>query len=339
MKHVSMLALVGVIAVAGTLLFHGRGSAASAPDGKAIFATRCSTCHQTSGSGNGPYPPLAGNPDITVPDTQRVIATVLNGRSGPIAILGKTYNGNMPAWRDQLSNAEVAAVVSYIRSAWTNKAPIVTEDQVALVRTPSALSGGQIFAAKCATCHQAAGQGTANYPPLVNNSFVVAEAPSELISTIVNGRSGPLTANGKAYNGTMPTWKGQLSNADIAAVATFVRSSWGNKASGVTEQQVASAGTPVLTKAGASIYAAKCAACHKAGGQGTSMFPALVGSKAVTASDPSGMIATIEHGRSMMPSWRGQLSNADIAAVVTYVRSAWGNKAGPVSEQEVGAVK
>jgi cytochrome c6 len=137
----------------------------------------------------------------------------------------------------------------------------------------------------------------------------------------------------------MPTWKGQLSNADIAAVATFVRSSWGNKAPGVTEQQVASAGPSVLTKAGASIYATKCAACHKASGEGSSMFPALAGNKTVTASDPSVMIATIEHGRNMMPSWKGQLSNADIAAVATYVRSAWGNKAAPVSEQEVSAVK
>jgi cbb3-type cytochrome c oxidase subunit III len=268
-----------------------------------------------------------------------VISTVLNGRSGPITVLGKTYNGNMPAWRDQLSNAEIAAVVSYVRSAWTNKAPIVTEDQVALVRTPAALSGAQIFAAKCATCHQAAGQGGANYPPLANNPDVVATDPSGLVSTIVNGRSGPLTVNGKTYNGTMPTWKGQLSNADIAAVATFVRSSWGNKASGVTEQQVAAAGPSVLTRAGASIYAAKCAACHKASGQGTSMFPALVGNKIVTAADPSGMIATIEHGREMMPSWKGQLSNADIAAVATYIRSAWDNKAGPVTEQQVAAVK
>jgi mono/diheme cytochrome c family protein len=40
-----------------------------------------------------------------------------------------------------------------------------------------------------------------------------------------------------------------------------------------------------------------------------------------------------------MPSWRGQLTAADIAAVLTYVRSAWGNSAGPVSEQTVAAVK
>jgi cbb3-type cytochrome c oxidase subunit III len=339
MDRFAKVFLAGMLVMAASsLLVHSRGSAAGEPDGKAIFTAKCSTCHQANGAGNGPYPPLAGNPDIVSSDTQRIISTVLNGRSGPIEILGKSYNGNMPVWRDKLTNAEVAAVVSYVRSAWGNKAALVTEDQVALVRSPTALSGGQIFAAKCSTCHGAAGQGSANVPPLAGNPHVAGEEPAEMVATIVNGRSGALTVNGKAYNGTMPTWKGQLSNADIAAVATFVRMSWGNKASGVTEAQVAGAGPSVSTKVGASIYAAKCAACHQANGQGNAMFPSLASNKNVTSADPSEMIATIEHGRSMMPSWKGQLSNADIAAVATYVRSAWGNKAEPVTEQQVSAV-
>ena len=51
------------------------------------------------------------------------------------------------------------------------------------------------------------------------------------------------------------------------------------------------------------------------------------------------MLGTIVHGRNVMPSWKGQLSPGEIAAVATYVRSAWGNKAGPVTEQDVTAVK
>jgi cbb3-type cytochrome c oxidase subunit III len=162
-----------------------------------------------------------------------------------------------------------------------------------------------------------------------------------MIATIVNGRSGPLVVNGTTYNGKMPTWKGQMSNADIAAVATYVRSAWGNKAPGVTEQQVASAGPAVLSTVGASVYASKCAACHGASGQGGShgAFPALAGDSLVNASDAAGMIGLIQHGRSMMPSWKGQLSPGDVAAVATFIRSAWGNKGGPVTEQDVTAVK
>jgi cbb3-type cytochrome c oxidase subunit III len=335
-------AFVVFAAVATTM--HGRGisaAAATAPDGKTIFTSKCAACHQANGAGGGPYPPLAANADVTSADTSGVIATVLNGRSGPIQVNGKTFSGAMPAWKDQLSNDDIAAVLTYVRSAWTNKAAAVTADQVAVARSPVAFSGGQIFATKCAGCHQATGQGTSAYPPLNGNAHVIAADPKEMIATIVNGRSGLLVVNGTSYNGKMPTWKGQLSNADIAAVATFVRSAWTNKASGVTEQQVAAAGAPVLTAVGASIYSTKCAACHGASGQGGGhgTFPALAGDSLVNSASPAGMAGVIEHGRSMMPSWKGQLSAGDIAAVMTFVRAAWGNKGGPVTEQDVSAVK
>jgi len=339
----SAIAFAIFAAVVATV--YGRGAsptaAAASSDGSAIFASKCAACHQVNGAGAGPYPPLAGNADVTSADTATVIATVLNGRSGPIHVNGKTFSGAMPAWKDQLSNDDIAAVLTYVRSAWANKAAAVTADQVAVARNPVAFSGRQIFAAKCAACHQASGQGSSAYPPLSGNPDVVAADPKGMIATIVNGRSGPLVVNGTTYNGKMPTWKGQLSNADIAAVATYVRSAWTNKASGVTEQQVAAAGAPVLTAVGASIYSAKCVACHGANGQGggRGAFPALAGDALVNAASPAGMAAVIEHGRSMMPSWKGQLSPGDIAAVMTFVRSSWGNKGGPVTEQDVDAVK
>lgn len=314
--------------------------AQTATDGKTIFAAKCASCHQVNGRGAGPFPPLAGNPDVMADDTGNLIATVLNGKSGPITINGKQYGGAMPAWKGQLTNAEIASVLTYVRSAWSNNAAAVSTDQVTLHANPMMLSGESIFAAKCATCHQAKGQGTAQYPPLAGNADVTAGDPKTMVAIIVNGRSGPLTVGDKTYNAKMPTWQGQLSNADIAAVATYIRSAWGNKADGVTEQQVASAGSAVSLAVGQSIYAQKCATCHKANGSGMNpVFPALAGNQHVIASDPATIISTIEKGRNTMPSWRGQLTNADIAAVVSYIRNAWGNKAAPVAEQEVGAVK
>ena len=343
MRRIPTAQIFFIAAAFAVLLFSARAGApaSAASDGAAIFATKCAACHQATGLGSGPYPPLAGNADVTAANTSAIIATVLNGRSGPIQVNGKTFSGAMPAWKDQLTNDDVAAVLTYVRSAWTNKAAIVTADQVALARNPQALTGGQIFAAKCATCHQVNGQGTSAYPPLNANADVVAADPKNMIATIVNGRSGALVVNGTTYNGKMPTWKGQLSNADIAAVATFVRSAWTNKAAGVTEQQVAAAGSAVASAVGASIFGTKCAACRGASGQGGShgMFPALAGDAVVNNADPKTMLSTIEHGKSMMPSWRGQLSAGDIAAVVTYVRSAWGNKGGPVTEADVTAIK
>jgi cbb3-type cytochrome c oxidase subunit III len=317
-----------------------RAESAGTVDGKTIYAARCAACHRADGVGGGPFPPLAANPDVAAANTENLIATLLNGRSGPIQVNGRTYGGAMPAWKDQLSNDELAAVLTYIRSAWSNHAAAVSADQIAAARNPTALSGAQIFAVKCAACHQANGQGTSAYPPLAANPHVAAGDPKEMVATIVNGRSGSLSVNGTAYSGTMPAWKGQLSNADIAAVATYVRSAWGNHAPGVTEQQVAGSGATVLNAVGASVYAAKCSMCHGANGQGGGhgQFPALAGNALVNG-DAGAMLAVIEHGRSMMPAWKGQLSPADTAAVATYIRAAWGNKGGPVAEQDVTAVK
>lgn len=329
------------IAAASLLTFAPGVRAATPPDGKAIFAAKCSACHQATGLGNGPYPPLAGNPDVNNPDTSALIGTVLNGRSGPITILGHAYSGTMPAWRGQLANAEIAAVLTYVRSAWTNKAAPISEDQVAAANQPMAVSGADLFVAKCATCHQSNGQGTSAYPPLAGNPDVSATDPKAMIATIVNGRSGTLVVAGTTFNGKMPTWKGQLSNADIAAIATYVRGAWGNSASGVTEQQVAGAGAAVASSVGQSIYATKCVACHQATGKGGGggIFPALANAAHVNAADPTAILSTIVHGKGVMPSWKGQLSAADIAAVATYIRSAWGNKGDPVTESMVSAIK
>jgi cbb3-type cytochrome c oxidase subunit III len=344
MKSGIRFAFIGAIGLLAAAAIHFGGAAAtagSAPDGKAIFSAKCSACHQVSGLGDGPYPPLAGNSFVTADDTAVLITTVLNGRSGPITVNGRSFSGAMPAWRGQLSNTEIAAVLTYVRSAWTNRAAAVTEDQVAAAAAPSAVSGAGLFAAKCATCHQANGQGTGTYPPRAGHPPVIAGDPKGMVATIVNGRSGPLTVNGKAFDSKMPTWKGTLSNADIAIVATYVRSAWGNGASGVTEQQVAAAGATVASAIGASVYAKNCTGCHRANGQGggAGTFPALAGDALVTSADPAKMLATIEHGRNLMPAWKGQLSAGDIAAVATYVRATWGNKAAPVTEEDVAAVK
>jgi cbb3-type cytochrome c oxidase subunit III len=334
------LLLLAAIIVGGLMLadFHGNVMGAQAPDGKALFLLNCAACHRPTGQGGGPYPPLAANPDVNAADSANVIATVLNGRTGPITVNGVQYGGNMPSWRGQLSNAEIAAVLTYVRTAWGNSAPAVSEDQVAAARSPEALSGAALFAAKCATCHQSSGQGTDAFPPLAANPVVTSTDPSAMIAVIVNGRSGTITVNGKTFNGQMPTWKGTLTNADIASVATYVRSAWGNNASPVTEDEVAAAGSPVSAQVGASIFAKNCAACHGAGGKG-GVGPALAGNPHVNIDDPSIMLTTILRGRNLMPSWRGQLAASDIASVATFIRSSWGNSAPAVTVQDVTAIK
>ena len=108
--------------------------ATAASDGKAIYEKNCSSCHQPDGKGTpGAFPPLAGNKDITAKDPKAIIKIVLNGLSTPKTIEGKQYGGGMPPWKGTLSDADIAAVLTYVRSSWGNKAPAVTEKQVAAV--------------------------------------------------------------------------------------------------------------------------------------------------------------------------------------------------------------
>jgi cbb3-type cytochrome c oxidase subunit III len=340
LKHKAKLVLLAGIIISGWILaaFSKSAIGAQTPDGKAIFQLNCAVCHRATGEGGGPYPPLARNPDVNQPDSAVLIRTVLNGRTGPITVNGTQYGGNMPSWRGQLSDAEIAAVLTYVRTAWGNSAPAVSADQVAAARAPEALSGAALFATKCAICHQSSGEGTEAYPPLAGNSVVTSTDPSAMVAIIVNGRTGPLSVNGKTFNGQMPTWKGQLSNSDIASVATYVRSTWGNSAPPVTEQEVAAAGSVVAVQVGAAIFAKNCAACHGAGGTG-GIGPALAGNPHVNVADATPMLTTIVQGRNQMPSWRGQLSAGDIAAVATFVRSSWGNSARAVTVEDVTAIK
>ncbi|HKE36866.1 MAG TPA: cytochrome c [Candidatus Baltobacteraceae bacterium] len=107
--------------------------AAGAPagNGAKVYQTNCSSCHQVNGEGMpGAFPPLAGNPTVTG-DPTKVIHIVKFGLSGAVTVDGKTFNGMMPAWGTQLSNADIAATLTYVRSSWGNKAPAITEAQVA----------------------------------------------------------------------------------------------------------------------------------------------------------------------------------------------------------------
>lgn len=103
---------------------------ASAAAGQKVYTTNCSSCHQANGKGQpSVFPPLDGNPVVTGP-ADKVITIVKNGLSGKITVKGATYNGQMPAWKGTLSDGDIAAVITYIRSAWSNKAAGVTAAQV-----------------------------------------------------------------------------------------------------------------------------------------------------------------------------------------------------------------
>jgi mono/diheme cytochrome c family protein len=102
--------------------------------GGAVYQEVCVVCHQADGNGlPGAFPPLAGAGEFYgTPQNQAGI--IINGLSGEIVVKGQTFNGNMQAWGDVLSDYEIAAVATYVRSAWGNEDGIVLPEDVAAVR-------------------------------------------------------------------------------------------------------------------------------------------------------------------------------------------------------------
>jgi len=102
---------------------------ASKVDGKQIYTGKCAGCHQASGAGvAGVFPPLGGS-EWVGGDEKILTHILLHGINGEIEVSGKVYKGVMPAW-GMLSDDEIAAVISYIRSDWGNAAPPVTSATV-----------------------------------------------------------------------------------------------------------------------------------------------------------------------------------------------------------------
>jgi mono/diheme cytochrome c family protein len=99
--------------------------------------------------------------------------------------------------------------------------------------------GRLVFQRNCQQCHQATGMGMpGQFPPLTGSEWVLAEGPNRIIRVVLNGFTGPVTVKGVIYNNNMFAFRDLLSDQDVAAVLTFVRSEWGNTASPVKPEEV-----------------------------------------------------------------------------------------------------
>ncbi len=102
--------------------------------GKKVYLGLCATCHQPSAKGiPGAFPPLAGS-DYLMADKRRSIAIVLHGLVGPVVVNGLTFTNAMPP-QPQLTDEQISAVLSFVRSNFGNRGAPVTPQEVAAGRS------------------------------------------------------------------------------------------------------------------------------------------------------------------------------------------------------------
>ncbi len=289
--------------------------------GKSAYAN-CQPCHQPTGQGvSGQFPTLLGTEYVA--SEKRIVAILLKGIQGVIKVGGAQYNGAMPAWEKTLSDKKIAAVATYVRSAWSNKFPEVTEAKVA--------AGRKEFAAQVQPWTEAqllAIPGNAAFPDAGAPDGAASAAPaitaSGLGSTVTTGVPAPVNTSPSPATAAAPA-------GDSTAVA----------AGAPTSKMMALGKAQFMT----------CMPCHQPTGLGLPpVFPPLAKSEYVLG-DPKRMVAIVLKGiagaitvngapyNNVMPGQGMTMKDDQIAAATTYVRNSFGNSAPAISAELVAQVR
>jgi mono/diheme cytochrome c family protein len=178
-------------------------------------------------------PHEAGVADWPLPDIVALLKTGRTARGGVLGPMAEVVRGST----QHLSDADLRAMAVFLQQL-PQQASAAALTPVPGAEGPVLARGKQLYADHCAACHGEQGEGAAGaYPPLAGNRIVTLDPPLNLVRVIVGGGFPPATAgNPRPYG--MPPFGTVLNDADIAALATWLRQAWGHRAAPVTDLQV-----------------------------------------------------------------------------------------------------
>jgi len=170
----------------------------------------------------------------------------------------------------------------------------------------------------------------------------------DIVAYLKTGHNQTSAATGPMSE-TLNLSTSKMTDADLKAIAVYLKNETGEGNAGKT----ASADPPDQTvmKSGEQIYADECSGCHTPNGKGIAgLFPSLNSSPVVQQTDPTTVLHVVLRGAlsvgtkpaptaPAMPQFAWILSDKDVAAVVTYIRNAWGNSAPAVSAGQVAKTR
>ena len=190
-----------------------------------------------------------------------------------------------------------------------------------------------------------------------NGAGLLGWSGEDIVDYLKTGRNKHTAAFG-AMTEVVANSTQYLSRQDLAAIATYLKSL------GDSPGTVAANAPPVSSEAatlvlqqgsvsqrGAMVYLNNCNACHRSDGQGAQRtFPTLAHNSAVEAADPTSLIRIVLEGSAMahteeapsrlaMPGFGWRLTDDNVADVVSFIRSSWGNQAASISPGNVGKVR
>lgn len=290
-----------------------------------LYAENCTVCHGVAGEGIGSTPAL-DRPELQSADPVALDKVIARG----------LYGTSMPPWSKKdggpLSDYQIGLLVSLIHSGdWqqvqdrvvdlglTPLIPFTAEPDPALIEQTLALPGGdilargiEVYATQCVACHGPDGLGTALAPAL-NDSELRLMDSAAVERTILNGVPGTL----------MAPWQGALSVEEVASLLALI-ARWDEIPGGAIpnpDQYL-----PVTAESlqlGAELYAQSCARCHGAEGQGTARAPSLNVKSFLEETNDLAMQQIIISGvpGTSMPAWGDRLADAEIQAIVGFMRS------------------
>ena len=214
----------------------------------------CNECHATRDALGGipQQPPLSGGqipvqdwyaPDLSTQahggldgwSRQDIVQLLKTGQSAKGSAFGPMAEVVARSTR-HMTDDDLAAIATYLASLPPRPAP--KDDTSPLDTTAMVQRGEDLYGRRCAACHGKDGRGVAGvYPPLDGNSSVNEPTGINAIRVVLLGGFPPVTeGNPRPYS--MPPFAQSLNDADVAAVVTYVRQAWGNRAPPVLERDV-----------------------------------------------------------------------------------------------------
>ncbi len=282
--------------------------------GKKVFDTNCAACHQTTGLGvPGAFPPLKQHiVNLMARAGGRIYLgkVLLYGIQGKIKVLGKTYNGVMPAWGSILSSKQIAEAVNYALSSWGNQLPKgkkpISVSEIDRLRKKQ-LSPQQVYKLQPSSASAAA-------KPSTKASSTTSNTKAKASSTT----SKAPTSSGKQYT---------VAASEVAAGKKVFDTNC------AVCHQTTGLGVPgafpplkqhivnLMARAGGRIYLGKV------------LLYGIQGKIKVLGKTYNGV----------MPAWGSILSSKQIAEAVNYALSSWGNQLPkgkkPISVSEIDRLR